>query len=112
MAPSGMTTTMASGEVRNRKATEATLELAPPSPVEEVKGPVYPDIQTIKDAIPAKCFERSYVRSFGYLIRDLVMITSFGWAGLTFIPQIEHSVAQTVAWIVYGYIQGLIDALG
>ncbi|KAM7195377.1 Fatty acid desaturase domain containing protein [Rhypophila sp. PSN 637] len=111
MAPAGMTTTIAAGEARQRKTTEAKLELAPPSPVEEgsktLGGPVYPDIQTIRDAIPAKCFQQSYVRSFGYLARDLLLISSWAWAGLTYVPQIENSNLQTLAWIAHGYVQGL-----
>lgn len=111
MAPAGMTTTISAGEARSRKAarTEAKLELAPPSPVEEPKkGPVYPDIKTIRDAIPEKCWNRSYVRSFGYLFRDLALISAWGWLGLTYIPQIDDTnYLRTLAWIAYGYVQGL-----
>ena len=43
-----------------------------------------------------------------YLIRDLIMAGSLGWAAVTYIPQIPDFTARTAAWIVYGYIQGLI----
>jgi omega-6 fatty acid desaturase (delta-12 desaturase) len=69
---------------------------------------VYPDIQTIRDAIPAHCFVPSTWRSMGYVVRDVSMALAFGWAAFTYIPQIESSLWRNAAWIVYGYVQGLI----
>ncbi|KAK3339977.1 fatty acid desaturase-domain-containing protein [Lasiosphaeria hispida] len=98
-----MATATVQTTTRRREAMgEAKLALEPTK-----GGPIYPDIQTIRDAIPAHCFEQSYARSFGYLARDLTIIGLTGWAGLTYIPQIQDTLWRTVAWIAYGYIQGL-----
>jgi omega-6 fatty acid desaturase (delta-12 desaturase) len=88
---------------RSRKANgEAT------APIKLSEGPVYPDIQTIRDAIPAHCFVTSTWRSMGYVVRDVSMALAFGWAAFTYIPQIESSLWRNAAWIVYGYVQGLV----
>ncbi len=79
---------------------EAKLALEP-------QVPEYPDIQTIRDAIPPHCFQPTVLRSMSYLFRDLVLISAWGWAGFTYIPQIEHNLLRGLAWLVYGYIQGL-----
>ncbi|KAK3374805.1 fatty acid desaturase-domain-containing protein [Podospora didyma] len=99
-----MATTTTQTTTRNRAAgAEAKLALEPTS-----ASPVYPDIQTIRDAIPAHCFQPSTVRSLLYVVRDVSMAVAFGWAALTFIPQIEQTALRAMAWIVYGYVQGLI----
>ncbi|GAB1320883.1 Fatty acid desaturase domain-containing protein [Madurella fahalii] len=88
---------------RSRRATgEAKLSAKP------TRVPQYPDIQTIRDAIPAHCFVPSTWRSLGYVVRDVAMAAALGWAALTYIPRIEDSMWRTVAWIVYGYLQGLV----
>ena len=71
-------------------------------------GPVYPDIQTIRNAIPPHCFRPSTLRSLGYVARDVTMATALGWAALAYIPRMEPSVMRPAAWIVYGYVQGLV----
>lgn len=86
---------------RNRKENgEATVKLA--------AGPQYPDIQTIRDAIPAHCFVPSTWRSLGYVARDVSMAAALGWAALTYIPGIENTYYRYAAWTVYGYLQGLV----
>ncbi|KAL2261291.1 hypothetical protein VTK26DRAFT_4450 [Humicola hyalothermophila] len=86
---------------RNRKENgDATVKLA--------AGPQYPDIQTIRDQIPAHCFVPSTWRSMGYVARDLAMATALGWAALTYIPGIENTGLRYAAWSVYGYVQGLV----
>jgi len=74
----------------------------------QVGGPVYPDIQTIRDAIPPHCFEPPVFRSLGYVVRDLTLAFSLGWAAFTYIPQIQDSIWRGAAWAVYGYLQGLV----
>jgi omega-6 fatty acid desaturase (delta-12 desaturase) len=99
-----MATTTTTVVTRSRKANgEAKL-----APTKLADGPQYPDIQTIRDAIPAHCFAPSTWVSMGYVVRDLAMAAALGWAALTFIPQIESSLWRTAAWIVYGYVQGLV----
>ncbi|KAK4107710.1 bifunctional D12/D15 fatty acid desaturase [Canariomyces notabilis] len=72
------------------------------------EGLRYPDIQTIRDAIPAHCFVPSTWRSLGYVARDVAMTVGLGWAAMTYIPQIDSLAWRTAAWIVYGYVQGLV----
>ncbi|KAK4239597.1 bifunctional D12/D15 fatty acid desaturase [Achaetomium macrosporum] len=99
-----MATTTTTVLTRSRKANgEAKL-----APTKLADGPQYPDIQTIRDAIPAHCFVPSTWRSMGYVVRDVAMAAALGWAALTFIPQIESSLWRTAAWIIYGYVQGLV----
>lgn len=90
---------------RRRASTAAKangkLELEAP------KVPVYPDIQTIRDAIPAHCFQPTVLRSMSYVFRDLALIFSLGYAALTYIPQMDNVWLRTGAWIAYGYLQGL-----
>ncbi|KAK3301673.1 fatty acid desaturase-domain-containing protein [Chaetomium strumarium] len=99
-----MATTTTTVVTRSRKANgEAKL-----APTKLADGPQYPDIQTIRDAIPAHCFVPSTWQSMGYVVRDVAMAAALGWAALTFIPQIESSLWRTAAWIAYGYVQGLV----
>lgn len=97
--------TITTTTTRSRKATIGETKTAP---IKLAEGPQYPDIQTIRDAIPAHCFVPSTWRSMGYVFRDVSMVAALGWAAFTYIPQIEGSALRTAAWIVYGYVQGLI----
>ena len=96
-----ITTAQTTTTLRRREVGgDAKLALAP-------QEPEYPDIQTIRDAIPPHCFQPSAVRSLGYLVRDSVLIAGLGWAALTYIPQIENTAWRLAVWMVYGYVQGL-----
>lgn len=75
-----------------------------PEPAEQE----FPDINTIKSWIPAHCFEPSTARSMSYVLRDYTLAFGLGYAALTYIPQIEDQLWRTAAWIVYGYVQGLV----
>jgi fatty acid desaturase len=101
MAPAATQTTTATKRRDAATAGEAKLALEAPS------EPQYPDIQTIRDAIPPHCFQPTVLRSMSYVVRDLVLITSLGWAGLTYIPGIENTYLRWAAWAAYGYVQGL-----
>ncbi|KFH47027.1 Delta(12) fatty acid desaturase-like protein [Hapsidospora chrysogenum ATCC 11550] len=70
--------------------------------------PQFPDINTLRRAIPKHCFEPPVARSLGYLVRDVAMIGALGWAALTYIPTIPDATARTAAWVLYGFVQGLI----
>ncbi|KAL2123784.1 hypothetical protein VTJ04DRAFT_149 [Mycothermus thermophilus] len=89
-----------------RRGRKASLSVSQPQPKQA--GPEYPDIQTIRNAIPAHCFVPSTWKSLGYVVRDVAMASALGWAALTYIPSIAHPILRTAAWIVYGYVQGLI----
>lgn len=65
---------------------------------------------TIKDilgAIPKSCYERSLVKSFGYLFRDLFFIGLFGYLAVSYIHLLPWASARFVAWAVYTFVQGL-----
>ncbi|KAL2160453.1 hypothetical protein VTH06DRAFT_1141 [Thermothelomyces fergusii] len=97
-----VTTTMT--RAKGRKATEGIKT----GPVQHSEGPRYPDIKTIRDAIPAHCFVPSTWRSLGYVVRDVTMAAALAWAAFTYIPQLESFGWRTAAWMVYGYVQGLV----
>ncbi|CAG9989618.1 unnamed protein product, partial [Clonostachys byssicola] len=73
-----------------------------------VAEPQFPDINTIRNAIPKHCFESSAVIGLAYLVRDLCMAVGLGYAAVTYIPTISDFYLRSFAWIVYGYVQGLI----
>ncbi|KAH7309152.1 fatty acid desaturase [Stachybotrys elegans] len=75
---------------------------------QEKKEDKFPDIQTIRNAIPAHCFEPSLVTSYYYVFRDLAMVAGLVWAALTYIPAIPDPIYRGIAWMVYGYVQGLV----
>jgi omega-6 fatty acid desaturase (delta-12 desaturase) len=64
-------------------------------------------IDDLKRAIPAYCFKPTYTKSLFFLVRDLLVISAFGTLAWSYIPQIQSTPARYVAWIVYGYMQGL-----
>ena len=111
-SPSHQTTLVAKTSIMATTTTTTTRSRkangeAKTAPIILSEGPVYPDIQTIRDAIPAHCFEPSTVRSLAYVVRDVSMVAALGWAAFTYIPQIESFGWRTAAWIAYGYLQGL-----
>lgn len=42
------------------------------------------------------------------MVRDYAMVAALVWGALTFIPTIEDSTLRAAAWIVYGFVQGLV----
>ncbi|KAH8879327.1 hypothetical protein GQ53DRAFT_756130 [Thozetella sp. PMI_491] len=89
---------------RGQKTTAQNGRLS----AEVSKGPQFPDIQTIRNAIPAHCFEASTLTSMSYVVRDVAMAAGLLWAALTYIPQIENATWRFAAWMAYGYLQGLV----
>ncbi|PWA38076.1 fatty acid desaturase [Artemisia annua] len=61
----------------------------------------------IRKAIPPHCFERSMIRSFSYLFRDLVAISILYYIASTYIPQLPHPFPY-LAWPIYWYVQGCV----
>ncbi|KAK6078453.1 fatty acid desaturase [Seiridium cupressi] len=70
--------------------------------------PVYPDVNTIRKAIPPHCFQPSAVRSLAYVARDLALAAGLGYAALTYIPQLPNAYVRAAAWAAYGFAQGLV----
>ncbi|KAF4124739.1 Fatty acid desaturase [Geosmithia morbida] len=68
----------------------------------------FPDINTLKQAIPKHCFQPPALRSMWYLVRDVIMALSLGWAAVRFIPEIPSPAGRAAAWIIYGFVQGLV----
>lgn len=67
-------------------------------------------IKQIHDAIPKHCFERSALRSLGYVLRDAVLISSnFSLFKFYIIPALaeQHVATRVAAWGVYALLQGL-----
>lgn len=66
-----------------------------------------PDIKTLRDAIPAHCFDRSMLRSFSYVIRDLIIVSVLFYSAVQ-LSQLDAPWSITVPlWMLYGFVQGL-----
>jgi omega-6 fatty acid desaturase (delta-12 desaturase) len=65
---------------------------------------------TIKDilsAIPKQCYERSLVKSLGYVARDIICMSLIGKIGYTVIPMVANEYIRFALWGVYSYALGL-----
>lgn len=78
-------------------------------------APKLPSKGEIKAAIPAHCFERSYIWGMGYLIRDFAMAAAFAYGTSlvlsTDLPDFADPVAVTIwtlGWGFYAFWQGTI----
>ncbi|XBH64037.1 hypothetical protein VPH35_117889 [Triticum aestivum] len=61
----------------------------------------------IKKAIPPHCFQRSVIKSFSYVVYDLVIIASLLYAALVWIPALP-AMQQLGAWPLYWAAQGCV----
>jgi omega-6 fatty acid desaturase (delta-12 desaturase) len=66
-----------------------------------------PDVKTMRDAIPAKCFERSMVRSFSYVVRDLVAVSLLFYSAVQLARADLPWTLSAPLWTVYGFVTGL-----
>ncbi|KAJ5676265.1 hypothetical protein N7462_009162 [Penicillium macrosclerotiorum] len=74
---------------------------------ERIKHTESPTMDELRRAIPEHCFQRSSIVSFGYLARDLFYASALVlWAMR--IPSIQNTALRILAWIVYGFLQGLV----
>jgi omega-6 fatty acid desaturase (delta-12 desaturase) len=66
-------------------------------------------IKEIRDAIPKHCYERSYVRSMGYVARDMVYLatTFYIWHNFVTPEYVPYKALRVVLWGVYTFLQGL-----
>jgi hypothetical protein len=64
-------------------------------------------IDDLKRAIPAYCFRPSYLKSLGFLFRDILVMGAFGAVAWFYIPEIQYAPVRYAAWLFYGYMQGL-----
>ncbi|KAF1843217.1 uncharacterized protein K460DRAFT_396578 [Cucurbitaria berberidis CBS 394.84] len=66
-----------------------------------------PDVKTLRDAIPAKCFERSLVRSMSYVVRDLVAVSVL-FSAAVWLAKLDAPWTITIPlWTLYSFVQGL-----
>jgi len=70
-------------------------------------------IKQLRDAVPAECFERSLIKSFSYLVLDIVVVACLFWIASAFndyIGQQESSVMSYLVaisfWNIYWFTQG------
>jgi len=66
-------------------------------------------IKDIRDAIPKHCYERSAVRSLGYVARDMVYLatTFYLWNKFVTPEYVPSQALRVVLWGVYTFLQGL-----
>lgn len=61
----------------------------------------------IKKAIPPHCFKRSILRSFSYILRDIISFIALAYVAANYIPLLPNSV-RYIAWPTYWFLQGCI----
>ncbi|CAL9118913.1 unnamed protein product [Musa acuminata var. zebrina] len=61
----------------------------------------------IKKAIPPHCFDRSVIRSFSYVFRDLLFAVLFLYVAVALIPKLSLGLALA-AWPLYWVVQGCV----
>jgi omega-6 fatty acid desaturase (delta-12 desaturase) len=69
-------------------------------------APTY-TIKEILDAIPAHCYERSLIRSFSYVLRDLFFVGLCGYIAFSYIHLVPWLSVRVLAWATYTFVQGL-----
>lgn len=62
----------------------------------------------IKKAIPRHCFERSVLRSFSYVVHDLVISAALLYAALAVVPALSSPLLRVAAWPLYWAAQGCV----
>ncbi|XVF07357.1 hypothetical protein REPUB_Repub06bG0131300 [Reevesia pubescens] len=64
-------------------------------------------LSQVKRAIPPHCFQRSVLRSFSYLVYDLILASLFYYVATNYIHQLPQPLSY-VAWTLYWAIQGSV----
>nr|AZO92969.1 delta-12 fatty acid desaturase [Idesia polycarpa] len=64
-------------------------------------------LSQIKKAIPPHCFERSLLRSFSYVVYDLLITSLLGYIATTYFHLLPSHLAYS-AWPIYWILQGCI----
>lgn len=83
----------------------ATIKVVADADVDAEVRPL-PDVKTLRDAIPAKCFERSLVRSFSYVVRDLIIVSALFYCAVQ-LSQLDAPLSvKAPLWLLYSFVQG------
>lgn len=64
-------------------------------------------LSEIKKAIPPHCFRRSLIRSFSYLVYDLILVSIFYYVATTYFHNLPQPLSF-VAWPIYWALQGSV----
>ncbi|XP_022745552.1 delta(12)-fatty-acid desaturase FAD2-like [Durio zibethinus] len=64
-------------------------------------------LSQIKKAIPPHCFQRSVLRSFSYLVYDLILASLLYYVVINYIHLLPQPLSF-VAWTTYGALQGFV----
>ncbi|KAH0551688.1 Oleate hydroxylase fah12 [Trichoglossum hirsutum] len=66
-------------------------------------------VKQIRDAIPPECFQRSALRGFGYVFRDLFLIGTTFYIFHTYVTPgaVPSYPARFALWSLYGFLNGL-----
>ncbi|MCD7467974.1 Delta(12)-fatty-acid desaturase [Datura stramonium] len=64
-------------------------------------------LSDIKNVIPPHCFQRSFVRSFSYLVLDLILVSIFYYLATTYFHMLPFPYSY-LAWAVYWIAQGCV----
>ncbi|KAL8670227.1 MAG: hypothetical protein Q9168_005229 [Polycauliona sp. 1 TL-2023] len=66
-------------------------------------------IKQIRDAIPAHCFDRSALRGYSYIMRDIILLalTFYLFNGYNTPDFVPSTLLRFGLWSVYGFLQGL-----
>ncbi len=66
-------------------------------------------IKQIRDAIPARCFDRSAVRGYSYILRDILLLTTnfYLFNRYNTPDRIPSASLRFGLWAIYGFLQGL-----
>ncbi|KAJ7009341.1 delta(12)-fatty-acid desaturase FAD2-like [Populus alba x Populus x berolinensis] len=64
-------------------------------------------LSQIKKAIPPHCFERSLLRSFSYVVFDLLISSLLGYTAIAYFHLLPSHLAY-IAWPIYWILQGCI----
>lgn len=61
----------------------------------------------MRDKVPAHCFERSAIKSFSYLVRDIIYASVLVWLALK-IDLLPTPLMRACAWVLYTFFQGCV----
>lgn len=59
----------------------------------------------LKKAIPPHCFKRSVIRSFSYVVYDLIVASLLYYFATNYFQHLPQPLSY-LAWLIYGFVQG------